>query len=144
MTTTRVRRVLALLILAVGAIAGLAPAATAEPATADLAEHGAWLDANPAIAEAMANPVIPELPAKAASVARPDHPMSTVQPICNWINVSRYGPEPNSTYTMCEAWHIYGSHQAWMIFMGVTSGDWYCTIVDIYTGKTVNYGWNSC
>jgi hypothetical protein len=45
---------------------------------------------------------------------------------------------------MCEAWHIYGSHQAWMIFMGVSSGDWYCTIVDLYTYKVVNYGYNSC
>jgi hypothetical protein len=86
----------------------------------------------------------PDQPAKVAQVARPDHPMSVVQPICDWINVRRYGPEPNSTYTMCEAWHIYGSHQAWMIFMSISSGDWYCTIVDIYTKKEVNYGWNSC
>jgi hypothetical protein len=89
----------------------------------------------------------PDQPDQVASVeglAKAAHPMSTVQPICDWINVSRYGPEPNSTYTMCEAWHIYGSHQAWMIFMGVSSGDWYCTIVDLYTYKVVNYGYNSC
>jgi hypothetical protein len=143
-TTTRVRRVLALLILAVGAIAGLAPAATAESGTADLAEHGAWLEANPAIAEAMANPIIPELPAKAAQVARPVHWGITAPnyDVCAWTGVRDgvlgYGG-PNVLTEYYSFWYV---DHYWTFCSARLSwaGDFHCWIVSRHDGYTLHLG----
>lgn len=142
-TTTRARRVLALLILAVGAVAGLAPAATADPGTADLAEHGAWLEANPAIAEAMANPVMPELPAKAAQVARPTHYTVTALPydVCAWTGV-RDGVLGNGLGTRLEAYYNFWYVDHYWVYcrMRISFEDAHCWIVSRHDGYTLHLG----
>jgi hypothetical protein len=93
--STTLRRAIALCILAAAALMAVVPAATAEPGTADLAEHGAWLDANPAIADAMANPVGLQPAAKQAGISRPALPTHSAitapaYDVCAWTGV-QYG-----------------------------------------------------
>jgi hypothetical protein len=146
--TKLIRPALAALVL-LAAIAVVAPAAGGDPATADLVEHGAWLDANPAIADAMANPIIPELPAKTAQVARPGHQNGPwTADTCRYIEALRFGLNPNGVYySHCQNVHwCFGTcqHQVVMRFTGATSGSYFCVAWDHrgYDGDGVAFGYN--